>query len=156
MKLNNLFLLAAVCSFPSFTCAMQMDPAAPVLQARTQEAETLSVKMENCFDKRLMCLCGPCFRGSERAIKEISSHCTGQELSSSVLCMGYACCSMQALFWDLLYREGLRPEERRPAALDGFYALSSCGGVCLAYIVHRLEQFQKRQQMASAEHTKVE
>ena len=150
----NISLLLVCFSFPSMVCAMNMDPAAPALQIG--EKTHLSAKMENCFDKRLMCLCGPCFRGSERAIKEISSHCTGQELSSSVLCMGYACCSMQALFWDLLYREGLRPEERRPAALDGFYALSSCGGVCLAYIVHRLEQFQKQQQMAPAEHTKVE
>ena len=155
MKLDNLILLAAVCSFPSYTCAMQMDPAAPVLQTRTQEAESLSVKMENCFDKSLMCLCGPCFRGSQRAINEISSRCMGQELPISVLCEGYSCCSMQALFWDLLYREGWRPEEGR-AALNAFLVFSGSAGACIAFFAHRLECLQKRQRMAFSEHTKVE
>lgn len=154
MKFNNLFLLVCI-SFPCIAGAMQMYPDAPVLQTRTQEAESLSIKMENCFDKVLMRLCGRCFSGSQRAIKKISSHCTEQELSISVLCEGYACCSMQALFWDLLYREGWRPEEGH-AALDDFFVLSGSAGAGIAYFAHRLERLQKRQRMAFSEHAKVE
>ena len=158
MRINKDFLYASACILsPIFTCAMQMAPDALALPFGDK-----STRIGQCFDKGLVCVCGPCCRAGDLASKKMTNCCIGTELPMSVSCQACSYCSMQLLFWAPLVRGEMRPEVGHAGIVD-LCAISAGGTACLAYLAHRLERLQARCQVAlpaedetNSSHSKVE
>jgi hypothetical protein len=137
------FLMCVCMLSPFITYAM--DPEAPAMQC-FEKSEVLitlprSTKMGECFDRSMMCLCGPCFRGGTLASKRISKRCIGIELPLSASCQGCAmCCSPLVLFGHVFLPSG------NPVPLCA--ACSSASAASLTYLVLRLEHFQARNRLS--------